>query len=210
MKMAKISILVLVLLLLNIFFPLVVSAQVLATGETGGKGNQAVLVSSNGILPEGLQLLNLYGQYVYGVTDWLDVGPIYGNISALSRTQHYIGLGWNMNLLHRDQVFVDVSFFGVVTTPLNKRDEASTVFAAPALVISRPVKLAGRSVSLYTGVNTNVPLGRVSDKLFTPPDAVWNVPVGFSTAVSDGWLFFVETDVRTRVEAVGFGLVRTF
>ncbi|MDP3763796.1 MAG: hypothetical protein Q8Q92_04115 [bacterium] len=186
------------------------NAQVLATGETGGKGNQAVLVSANGLLPEGLELLNVYSQYVYGVTDWLDFGPVYGNISALGRTQHYVGAGWNLRLLRRSQVFVDVSFFGVVTVPLNKRDEASTVFTAPALVVSRPVTLHGKLVALYTGLNTSVPVGQRGDKLFTPPEAVWNVPVGFSTAVSGSWLLYAEVDVKNRVKAVGVGLVRTF
>lgn len=186
------------------------SAQVLATGETGGKGNQAVLVSVNGILPEGLELVSVYGQYIYGVTDWLDLGPIYGNVSALGRTQHYVGVGWNLNVLRRSRVFVDVSFFGVATVPLNKKDEASTVFTAPAVVVSRPVTVNGKSVSLYSGLNTNVPVGQRSDKLFTSPETVWNVPVGASTAISRHWLLFGEVDVHNSVKAIGIGVVRTF
>lgn len=187
-----------------------VSAQVLATGETGGQGNSAVLISANGLMPEGLELLNVYGQYLYGVTNWLDIGPIYGNVSALGRTQHYIGLGWNLNLLRRNRTYVDVSFFGVATTPLNKKDEASTVFTAPALVVSRLVSVGGRSFGLYSGINTNVPLGQTNDKLFTPPDSTWNVPVGATTAVSKNWLLFAEVDFKRRLKAVGVGLVRTF
>lgn len=188
-----------------------ISAQVLATGETGGKGNQAVLVSAIGLLPDSLELLNVYGQYIYGVTDWLDLGPLYGNISVLGHTQHYIGAGWNLRLLRRSQTFVDVSFFGVATIPLDKRGEASTVFTAPAIVVSRPVLINGKSISFYTGINSNVPFGSTDDKLFTPPDAFWNVPAGFSTAVSEKWLFYAEVDVRTKkVDAVGVGLVRTF
>lgn len=188
----------------------VANAQVLVTGETGGKGNQAVLVSANGLTPEGLSLLNVYGQYIYGLTDRLDVGPVYGNVSALGRTQHYVGVGWNLAILHRSQAFVDVSFFGVVTTPLNKRGEASTVFATPALVVSRPVTVNGVSISLYSGLNTNVPAGQRSDKLFTPPEATWNIPAGFSTKVSVNWFLYAEVDVHSRVEAFGVGLVRTF
>lgn len=157
-------------LLFGVFFISSASAQVLATAETGGKGNQAVLVSVNGLFPEGLELFNIYGQYIYGVTGRLDMGLVYGNISSLGRTQHYAGLGWNLNIFRRDQVFVDISFFGAATVPLNKRDEASTAFTAPALVVSRPVTVYGRSVSLYSGVTTNVPISRTADKLFTPPD----------------------------------------
>lgn len=186
------------------------SAQVLATAETGGKGNQAVLVSVNGLLPEGLELLNVYGQYIYGVTDRFDAGPIYGNITVLGQTQHYVGLGWNLTLLRRSQMAVDVSLFGTVTVPLNSRNDASTVLATPALVVSRPLTLNGKVVSLYSGLNTNVPVGQRTDKRFTPPGAVWNVPVGISTAVSGNWLFFAEVDAKDRVNAVGIGLVRTF
>lgn len=194
----------------GLFFVSSASAQVLATAETGGKDGQAVLFSANGLLPEGLELFNAYGQYIYGVTDRLDVGPLYGNVTALGRTQHYVGFGWNLTLLRRSQTFVDVSLFGTVTVPLNSRNDASTVLATPALVVSRPLTLNGKAVSLYSGLNTNVPVGQRTDKLFTPPDAVWNVPVGASTAVSGNWLLYAETDVRAGVKAVGVGLVRTF
>lgn len=195
---------------IGLFFVSSASAQVLATAETGGKGGQAVLFSANGLLPEGLKLFNVYGQYIYGVTDRLDVGPIYGNITALGRTQHYVGLGWNLTLLRRSQTFVDVSLFGTATVPLNSRNDASTVLATPALVVSRPLTLNGKAVNLYSGLNTNVPVGQRTDKLFTLPETVWNVPVGISTAVSGNWLLYAETDVHNGIKAVGIGLVRTF
>ncbi|OGN08402.1 MAG: hypothetical protein A3J46_06760 [Candidatus Yanofskybacteria bacterium RIFCSPHIGHO2_02_FULL_41_11] len=187
-----------------------VSAQVLVTGETGGKGNQAVLFSANGIFPEGLELVSVYGQYIYGVTDRLDFGPVYGHITALGRTQHYIGTGWNLALFRRKKAFVDVSFFGVATFPLNKRSEASTVLTAPSLVVSRPITLNGKSVSLYTGVSTLVPIGQTLDTLFTPPETVWNVPLGFSTVLNDGWSLYAEVDVHPTFKAVGIGLVKGF
>lgn len=193
-----------------ILFASQASAQILVTGETGGKGNQAILFSSNGIFPQDLGLFNVYGQYIYGVTDWLDLGPVHGNITALGRTQHYLGLGWNLNLLHRSKVLVDVSFFGTATVPLNKRNESSTVLATPALVISRPIKLNGRSISLYTGFGTLVPIGQTEDTLFTPPDFVWSIPVGFSTAVSRNWALYAEVDVHHTFKATGIGLVRVF
>lgn len=191
-------------------FPYSLSAQALATGETGGKGGRAILVSANGITPEGLELYNFYGQYIYGLTDWLDLGPVYGNISALGQAQHYLGFGWNARLLKRNQVFFDVSFFGVVTTPLNQRSNSSVILTAPALIISRPVTIGESSISLYSGFNTNIPLGNVQDKLFTPPDLIWNVPIGFSRAVSERWLLFAEVDVHSRIEALGLGLVKIF
>ena len=197
-------------LTLGISFTSSASAQVLTTGETGGKGNQAILFSVNGIFPEGLKLFNIYGQYIYGVSDRLDVGPIYGNISALGSTQHYAGFGWNLALIHRSQAFVDVSFFGAATFPLNNRSEASTVLTAPSLVVSRPVTLNGKSVTLYSGITTLVPIGQTEDTLFTPPDVVWSIPIGFSTAVADGWSLYAEVDVHQVFKAVGIGLVKTF
>ena len=211
MKTVRRTLCIAVLVTLSgLFLASSVSAQVLATGETGGKGNHAVLLSANAIVPDGLSLLNVFGQYIYGVTDRLDVGPVYGNVSALGRTQHYVGVSWNLNLLRRSQTFVDVSFFGVVTVPLNKRGEASTVFTAPAIIVSRPVNIKGRPINLYSGFNTNAPISQRADKLFTPPETVWNIPVGLSVAVSGKWMICAEVDIHNNVNAFGAGLIRTF
>lgn len=196
--------------LITFTFASQVSAQVLVTGETGGKNNQAVFVSANGLFPKGLELLNTYGQFVCGWTDRFDVMVVYGNISALGETQNYVGFGWNANLLRRDQAFFDVSFFNVITTPLHRRDEASTVLTTPALVVSRPVTVGGRQLGLYTGLNATIPLGQVKDKLFTPPETFWNVPVGVSTNITSKWSLYVETDLGPNLKTVGLGLLKAF
>lgn len=184
--------------------------QVLTTGETGGKGNSAVFVSANGLFPEGLTLFNTYGQYVYGADDNLDLFVTYGNISAQGRTQHYAGVGWNLKLLGRDRAFVDVSFFNTFTLPLNKRNEASVMLATPAIVVSRPVTLAGRTVSLYSGLSLTAPVGQVKDKLFTPPETFITVPMGLSTALSGRWAVYAEFDAGRGQNTMGVGLLRTF
>lgn len=195
---------------LIIFFAPLASAQVLVSGETGGQGNKAILLSANGIFPEGLELVNFYAQYIYGMNDRLDIGPIYGNITVLGQTQHYVGLGWNLNLVRRNRAFVDVSFFGAVTAPFNNRNKASIFLTASALVISRPINIGNRFLSLYTGISTLVPLGEKEDKLFTPPGVVWSIPIGFSTSLVDGWSVYTEVDVHPKFKAVGVGLIRAF
>ena len=186
------------------------SAQVLATAETGGKGNQALFISANGLYPEGLTLFNTYGQYVYGLTDRIDVAATYGNISALGENQNYVGLGWNAVLLRRNQALVDVSFFNVVTLPLNNRSQASTVVMTPAVVVSRPVTVAGKSITVYSGLNSLVPIGSTQDKLFTPPETFFNVPIGVSVPLDKRWIVCIEVDPGINLKTLGVGLIRTF
>lgn len=185
-------------------------AQVLVTGETGGKGNQTVFLSANGLFPEGLRLFNAYGQYVYGLNNRVDVLAAYGNISALSQSQQYIGMGWNAHLFKRNRTFVDVSFFNVVTLPLNKRKDASTVLMTPAIVASRPLSIAGKPLAVYSGISFLVPIGAVKDKLFTPPETFINIPVGVSIPLGRKWFFYAEVDPGTNLTTTGFGLARTF
>lgn len=185
-------------------------AQPLATGESGGKGNSAILLSANGLYPEGLTLTNIYFNYIYGLTDRIDLSAIYGNISAMGEGQHYIGFGWNANLVKRSKAFVDVSFFNTVTVPLNRRNEASKVLMTPALVVSRPVKITGHSLTLYSGLNYLVPIGSVEAKLFTPPETLFNVPIGVSIPLDDKWIFSGEADLGPNLKALGIAIIRTF
>lgn len=196
----------LVLLGFLLFFGYDLNAQVLATGETGGKDSKAVFFTANGLFPEGLRLFNTYGQYVYGATNNLDLMFTYGNISALGRTQHYGGVGWNMNFLKRDKAFVDISFFNVVTVPFNKTGEASTILMTPAVVVSRPVGKA----TLYGGLSSIVPVGKVKDKLFTPPETFFSVPMGFSAKLSENWIVCVEFDAGTNLKSTGIGFLKIF
>lgn len=197
-------------ILLGFVFVGNVGAQVLATGETGGKGGQAVFLTANGLYPEGLSLFNANVQYSFGLTDKVDVVAIYGNISALGENQHYAGFGWNVNLLKRNQALVDVSFFNTVTFPVSRRSESSTVLLTPALVVSRPVTIAGRTVAIYTGLNSVVPIGNIQDKLFTPPETLLNVPAGVSVVLSKKWVTYVEYDYGSNLSSVGVGILRVF
>ena len=200
----------LAIIIITILFASQISAQVLVTGETGGKGGKAIFLSANGLNPEGLSLFNVYGQYVYGLTDRLDIFGTYGNISALGKTQHYVGLGWNINILKRSLVGVDVAFFNVITTPLNKRGDSSTILLTPAVIASRPVVINGKSFGIYSGFNTIVPIGQTSDTIFTPPDTLWSVPIGATMSLSNGWSLYAEFDIGAEIKSAGIGFLKAF
>jgi len=190
--------------------PRAAEAQVLVTGETGGKGAASVLVTGNGLFPEGLRLFNAYVQAGYGVSDRLDAFVSYGNITALGRTQHYAGVGGNLRLVRREHAFVDVSTFHSASVPLSRRAEASTLLLNSALIASRPVRAGARTLSLYTGANFTIPIGARRDKLFTPPETFVNLPIGVSTTLAGKWVIYLEVDAGPGLKSAGVGLLRGF
>lgn len=198
----------LVLVFLLCFFTISAHAQVLITGETGGKNGKALLISANALMPEGLNLFNAYVQFGYGLTSRFDGFVSYGNISALGQTQHYFGVGGNLNLFKRNQEkgWADISWFNVVSIPLHRRKEASTILLNTAVVVSRPVG----KITVYSGLNFLIPLGAVRDKLFTPPEIFINVPVGASFTLSKRWIFYGEYDAGTNLKTAGIGFLRIF
>lgn len=205
--MKKIRVAGLLVLSLITLGPSRLKAQVLITGETGGKGNQAVLFTVNGLAPEGLRLFNAYVSYGYAVSDRVGLMATYGNITALGQTQHYAGVGFNAQLLRREKSFVDISSFNVLTTPLHRRKEASTLLLNSAIVASRPIT---STVTLYSGINFLIPIGSVRDELFTPPETFVNVPIGASIRLADKWYFYGEVDAGPNLKTAGIGFLRVF
>ncbi len=190
------------------FIARVSKAQVLITGETGGKGSKALLFTANGLAPEGLNLFNTYVQLGYGIGKKIDLMAAYGNITALGQSQNYAGLGANINIVRREKALVDVSFFNVLTVPLHRRKESSTLLLNSAIVASRPIT---STVTLYGGINFLVPIGReVKNKLFTPPETFVNVPIGFSMNLSKKWVFYGEVDPGPNLKTAGIGFLRIF
>jgi hypothetical protein len=185
-------------------------AQVLATGETGGKASKALLLTANGLFPEGLNLFSPYAQFIYGLNPRTDFLVSAGTISALGRTQSFIGGGALIQLLKRDRFLVDIASFHLFSTPLNKRDEACHVLYNTAVIASHPVTIAGKPVTVYSGVNFLIPIGSAADKLFTPPDLQINVPIGFSTNLTKKWVFMAEYDAGPDLKSAGIGLLRLF
>ena len=167
------------------------SAQVLITGENGGKGSRAVMISANAIQPKDFgTLTNVWAQYGYGMTDRVDAFVTYGNITVFGRSQSYAAISANIGLLRRSRAGVDVALYNNASLPINHREQASPVLLGSALIASRPVRIGGRVVTPYGGVNRLTPIGKARDPFFTPPAAVYNGIAGVSVPLGKVTFFF--------------------
>jgi hypothetical protein len=151
-------------------------AQALFTGETGGRGGSAVILTANGIRPDGgTTFANFWGAYTRGLHDRVDAFALYGNISALGRTQHYAGVGANTSLARRGRLGVDLSLLTILSAPFNRRREGSTAIATVAPIASRPVKVAALPVTVYGGYMLTQPIGPQRNR--GRPGGVYEGPV---------------------------------
>ena len=186
-------------------------AQVLITGENGGKGSRAVMVSANGIQAKGFGTLsNNWAQYGWGVTNRFDAFLSYGNITVFGRSQSYAAIGSNIGLLRRSRAGLDVALYNNASIPINHRQQASDVLLISALIASRPVKVLGRTLTLYGGASRQTPIGRAPDPHFTPPSAVHNGIMGTSVSVSQRVAFFVEYNPGKTQRSGGVGFLFIF
>lgn len=173
------------------------------TAETSGKGKTTYIGSLN---------LNRYagydgtGGYVWigrGVSDAVDIFTIDGwSTVEGAGTQFWVGAGVNYHFAKIGPV--DAAIYQYVTTPVNKRKEASTALYDAALLVSTHV---GKIVP-YVGYNAVIPLGDKGTAMFTPPKVEYNVPVGVALPVGKGFLY-VEADFGDlTVYGVGYGITR--
>jgi hypothetical protein len=181
------------------------SAQVLSTAETLGKGTSAVLLSDNVIVPgEDIANLNIaYGQYARGLHDRFDLYLSSGATTTEGSTQAWIGGGGNLRLARLRKM--SISLFTIATVPLTHRDEACVVLLNPAVIVSAPL---GGGVSVYSGVNALVPVGERARGIFTPPSTKVNAPIG-ATYSRGSWGVWGEADVGT-LRAFGIALTYIF
>jgi hypothetical protein len=186
-----------------------VQAQVLTTAETLGKGKSGLLFSDNRIFVDGARLHLLVGQYVRGLSGRFDVYIVAGATRTDDEdatsviTQGWVGGGGNVSLA--EWKGFRMSAFGVVSTALNRRTQASDVLANPAVVVSRTA-IKDR-LALYGGINALVPIGHREQGWFTPPETEVNVPVG-ALIMLGRWGVFAEADIG-HLMALGFGLARS-
>jgi hypothetical protein len=186
------------------------SGQVLVTGETGGSGAQAVMVTANLISVKDFGTLkNFWAEYGYGLTDRVDIFANYGVIRVFGETQHYVGGGTNIGLLQRRRHALDVSFFNNVTVPLTRRDEAAIVLGTFAFVASRPVKVASLSLTPYGGFEALVPIGHRARGVFTPVETLHAAIVGVAIPLDKTWAAFAEYDPGPRLRSGGAGIAVT-
>jgi len=186
------------------------SGQVLVTGEPGGSGVQAVVVTANLISVKDFGTLkNFWAEYGYGLTDRVDMFAAYGVISVFGETQHYFSGGTNIGLLQRRRHGLDVSFFNNVSVPLTRRDEAATLLGTFAFVASRPVKIGSLSVTPYGGFEALVPIGHRARGVFTPVETLHAAIAGAAIPLGKTWTAFVEYDPGPRLRSGGAGIAVT-
>jgi hypothetical protein len=179
------------------------SAQVLTTAETLSKDKEAVMFSENRLFVGGDELNIVYIQYIRGLTTRFDFYASLGGTQIFGENQAWVGVGGNLRLFRMGKV--NVSSFNILSVPVHRRSEASTVLLNSAIVMSRNIT---ERFALYSGVNSLWPIGAKERGLFTPPTKKINVPLG--TAISLGkWTVFTEADIG-RLKAVGIGISKTF
>ena len=180
-------------------------AQVLTTADTIGKGKNAILVSDNVLVPgDGIPNLNIaFGEYARGLSERFDLYLIAGETTTDGSTQGWLAGGGNLRLARVGRV--TLSWFNVASVPLNHRDEACQVLWNPALVVSAP---AGKALTLYTGVNSLIPIGDRARGVFTPPTNKVNVPIG-ATYAFGAWGLWAEADLGN-LNALGIGVTRVW
>ena len=178
-------------------------AQVLSIGETLGRGKSGLLLTDNAIVPgEGIPNLNIfYGEFARGLSDRFDLYLAFGETTTDGETQVWTGGGGNLRLARAGKV--TISLFTVASVALTRRDEACQVLWNPALIASTPV---ARQITVYSGVNSLIPIGDRERGIFTPPSTKVNVPIGATYAIGP-WGLWGEVDVGN-LQAVGVGITR--
>lgn len=166
-------------------------AQDLVTGENGGKGSRTIMISANAIQPNDFgTLTNLWVQYGHGISNRVDAFVSYGNITVFGRSQSYAAISSSVGLLRRSRIGADVALYNSASLPINHRKQASLVLLASALLVSRPVRVGGHTVTPYCGISRLTPIGRALDPIFTPPSGVYNGVAGVSVPLGKVTFFF--------------------
>lgn len=194
------------LMLASIFSTSVISAQVLTTPQTVGKGKQALGFTENRATTEGASSHAPYIVGVWGLSSNLDLYVEAGDTHAIGQDQAFGGVGGNLHLLKIKKF--DFSLYGIVTTGFHRRSEASTVFADGALLGGYQINA---NWAFYTGLNTFAPIGATNNKLFTPGNYKVNAPLGVSWSIPKSkWGIIAEVDVGPHSRATGISISKLF
>ncbi len=182
------------------------NAQTMVTGDTMGKDKMAVFVSFNALAVKDFTVLTASTlQYWRGLTNRIDAFAGVTETTALGQQQTGVTAGANINLAKTK--WASVAAFNTLSTPLNRRQDASAATWFAAGIISHTFGKGGPSV--YSGFSATVPVGHTQGKLFTPALALYNVPVGL--AIPKGkWLLFVEYDFGRTLQTGGLGAAYGF
>lgn len=172
------------------------AAQVLTTAETTNDG-EAIMPTENRSFVDGVQLNVAYLQYIRGLTKSFDLYLSVGETQFFRESQAFAGVGGNWHIARVKKV--DMSIFNVATVPLSRRREASVVLLDSAFLVSRELT---KTISLYTGVNGLIPIGKSGRGFFTPTKKKLNFPLGLSVQRGN-WIFFSEIDLGRSLTSVG-------
>jgi hypothetical protein len=184
--------------------------QVLLTGETGGSGAQGVVATGNVISPKGFaNLANVWAQYGYGLTERIDLFASYGAMRVFQTTQHYVSVGSNLGILRRARHGLDVSLYGSLSTPLTRRQEASTLLVTVAVLASRPIRMGAFSLTPYVGLEGVAPVGARARGVFTSPETLYAGIVGAAIPLRKNWTAYVEYNPGPNLRSAGAGVALT-
>jgi hypothetical protein len=182
------------------------NAQTMVTGDTMGKDKTALFVSSNALAVKDFTVLTSSTlQYWRGLTNRIDAFAGITATTALGQEQTGVTAGANVNLAKTK--LASVAAFNTLTTPLQRRQDASAAVWFAAGIFSHTFGKDGPSV--YSGFSATVPVGHTANKLFTPASVLYNIPVGL--AIPKGkWLLFVEYDFGRTLQTGGLGAAYGF
>ncbi len=199
------------LIFVSAFCTPLANGQALFTGETSGKGVASVLLAATGSFVRDFTTpSNFWTAYTRGVHDRVDAFGFYGNLTIFGQTQHYGGLGSNLGLLRRARHGVDLAFLNFFSTPFNRRDQAATVSATFAPIASRPVRLRGYELTVYSGYLRSEFLGQRADKLFNPPKGTHSGIIGAVLPLSRSLSVIAEYDPGRGQQNLGLALLYLF
>jgi hypothetical protein len=197
-----------ILAITAMLFSDVVMGQTLTTAETLGKGNESLFFAGNALIVKDFTTCAYnYGQFLYGLTNRIDLYSGIGATTGLGQTQWSAILGPNVNLVKSK--IVSVSNYTTINTGLNNRSQSCPAWVFNSIVVSKNFKLRKQTYTGYSGYSFLVPLGHdKSDKLFTPPKTCKNIPMGLAIPVGKQFLF-VEYNYGRDQQMVSLGLAIT-
>jgi hypothetical protein len=174
------------------------------TAETSGKGKLGIFASGNALLVKNSDNAGYSFTYTtYGLNSRIDLYAGAAATTIKRKTQIYASGGANVNII-KNKV-VSVSDYFIFSTPITNRAQGTGLIIFHAIIVSHNFK----RITAYSGYSVTAAVGDKENKIFTPPSAVNNVPIGF--AISKGkFAYYLEYGFGKAVKTAGVGASITF
>jgi hypothetical protein len=191
------------LIMLAVISVLATAGQTMNIANTVGAGKKGVFGSSNTLVMKNFTTTPFtFGSVYYGANDRVDIYAGASTTTVLGQTQNAVFGGANVTVFKSR--FVSGSSYTLVSTPLNKRGDASPATVFTAAIVSKTISETSKVIP-YTGYSATIPIGNAEGKLFTAPSTVHNIPVGLM--IPKGKMsYFVEYNYGRTVQTVGIGV----